>query len=314
MTIKVRVDRVGKETPEICSLALTPLEGACPEFTPGAHVDVHLPGGFIRQYSLLNGPADRDAVLIGVKREPNGRGGSAAVHELSVGDVLEICAPRNNFELADEGGPAILLAGGIGITPLLSMARHLQAQGKPHTLHLFARDAIHAPFLDQLAKLDNAPVHLGLSPPTLDKVLAGILSDPPEEANLYLCGPGPLMDLVERQAAIAGWPQARVHLERFSADLESLDTSGAGFEVILKQSGQSLFVEDGVTIIEAMENAGLAPLTSCEQGVCGTCMTNVIEGVPDHRDGYLTPTEKESGKVMMICVSRCKSNRLVLDL
>lgn len=313
MTQSVIIERVHQETPEIRCFDLKPEDGAV-QIVPGAHIDVHLPCGLIRQYSLWNGPGETDTYRIGVKREAEGRGGSAAMHALQPGDRLEISAPRNNFALADSDGPALLLAGGIGITPLLSMARHLHARGQDHTLHLFARNAEHAPFLRELGDLPHAPVHLGLIPPTLDKVLAGLLADPDPQAHLYLCGPGPFMDLVERQAAIAGWPQARVHLERFSADPESIDTSGDTFEVILKQSGQRITVEEGQTIIEAMEEAGIVPLTSCEQGVCGTCMTTVIEGEPDHRDDYLSAAEKAAGNVIMPCVSRCKGKRLVLDL
>lgn len=314
MTITATVTRIWEETPEIRCLELVPESGTVGEMAPGAHTEVHLPGGFVRQYSLWNGPDQRTSYLIGVKREPQSRGGSAAVHRLNVGDKIEIGALRNNFHLVPSDGPAILLAGGIGITPLLSMARACKAQGRPHVLHLFARDSAHAPFLKELSELGDAPVHLGLVPPTLDKVLKGILAEPTADANLYICGPGPFMDLVERLAAMAGWPSGRVHLERFSIDPDDIDTSGGGFEVILAQSGQTVFVNEGETIIGAMEKAGLVPLTSCEQGHCGTCMATVIEGEPDHRDSYLSRAERESGKVIMPCVSRCKGKRLILDL
>ena len=314
MTRAVTVSRIWQETPEICCFELTPDQGSPVTFTPGAHIDVHLPNDLIRQYSLWNGPDDTQSYLIGVKREPQSRGGSVAAHSLVQGDKLQISDPRNNFELDAGDGPALLLAGGIGLTPLLSMARHLNAMGQDHCLHLFARDAAHAPFQNELAVLPEAPVHLGLVPPTLDRVLAGILDGPTPDAHLYLCGPGPFMDLAERQAALAGWPAAQVHLERFSAGPDGLDNSGAGFEVLLKQSGKSIRVEEGETIIEAMEAAGIAHLTSCEMGVCGTCMATVIEGEPDHRDQYLNDTEKASGNVIMPCVSRCKGKRLVLDL
>lgn len=314
MTRAVTVSRIWQETPEICCFELIPDQGGPVTFTPGAHIDVHLPNDLIRQYSLWNGPDDTQSYLIGVKREPHSRGGSVAVHNLVQGDKLQISDPRNNFELDAGDGPALLLAGGIGITPLLSMARHLNAKGRDHCLHLFARDAVHAPFQNELAVLPEAPVHLGLVPTALDRVLAGILDGPAPDAHLYLCGPGPFMDLAERQAALAGWTAAQVHLERFSADPNGLDNGGEGFEVLLKQSGKSICVEEGKTIIEAMEAAGIVHLTSCEMGVCGTCMATVIEGEPDHRDQYLNDTEKASGKVIMPCVSRCKGKRLVLDL
>ncbi len=310
----VTIQRIHQETPEIKTFELLPDGGQLIEFSPGAHIDVHLPGGLMRQYSLWNGPSDRDAYRIGVKREAKGRGGSAAMHELCEGDRLEVSFPRNHFELQDSDGPAILLAGGIGITPILAMARHLAAEGRPHVLHLFARDTTFAPFLSQLTRLPEAPVHLGLIPPTLVKVIAGILAQPDSTAHLYLCGPGPFMDIVEQQAAIAGWARDRVHMERFSASPESLNLTGDGFEVVLQRSGRTIAVAVGETIIEAMAAAGITPLTSCEQGVCGTCMTTVLEGTPDHRDQYLNAAEKASGTLIMPCVSRCKGKRLVLDL
>ena len=314
MTQTVTVKRLWDETPEIRCLELAPADGTPLAFEPGAHVEVHLPDKMIRQYSLWNGPADQSSILIGVKKEPQSRGGSVAMHSLSEGDTLVIGAPRNNFALHDNDGPAILLAGGIGITPLLAMARHRAAQNRLCTLHLFARDASHAPFSKELSDLPEAPVHLGLNPPTLNKVIGGILSNADPMAHLYLCGPGPFMDLVEREAALAGWPADHIHLERFSIDPDTLELDGDSFEVVLRQSGKTIQVEPEQTIIEAMELAGIEPLTSCEQGVCGTCMTTVIDGVPDHRDQYLNDDEKAAGTLIMPCVSRCKGPRLVLDL
>ncbi|MCE2522737.1 MAG: oxidoreductase [Rhodobacteraceae bacterium] len=289
----VKVARLWDYTPEIRCFELVPLNGSVAEFTAGAHIEVHLSGNMVRQYSLWNGPEERNAHLIGVKREQESREGSTQMHELAQGDTIKIGALHNNFELRPDG-EAILLAGGFGITPVLSMSRQMQAAGRRAVLHLFARDA------------DNAPVHLGLNPPTLDKVLFGILSDPPAGAHIYFCGPGPFMNLVEQTALSTGWPLSRTHLERLSIDPEDIDTSGDRFEVVLRQSGQ--------TIVEAMEAVGLVPLTSCEQGVCGTCLTDVLEGKPDHRDQYLNETEKAAGKLTLPCVSRCKGERLVLDL
>ncbi len=314
MTSRARIVRVWEATPEIRCFALVPVDGPPAPFTPGAHLEVHLKGGLIRQYSLWNGPEDRDAYLIGVKREAHGRGGSVAMHELGVGDVLEIGVLRNNFEMAEGGGPPLLLAGGIGITPLLSMARQVAARGQPGALHLFARSAPQTPFLDLLTALPGAAVHLGLLPPALDRVVRGLLAAPDPQGHLYICGPGPFMDLVEREAILAGWPSSRVHLERFSIDPSRLDQSGGEFEVVLKRTGKTLRVAEGQTIIAAMEEAGITPMTSCEQGVCGTCLTTVLEGVPDHRDQYLNASEKALGTLIMPCVSRCKGARLVLDL
>ena len=285
-----------------------------PEISPGAHIDVHLQQDLTRQYSLWNGPETTDRYRIGVKREPESRGGSAAMHALSEGDTLSIDFPRNNFTLQSGADQTVLLAGGIGITPLLSMAQHLAAAGKPATLHLFARDAEHAPFLEELAGLPSAPVHLGLVPPTLDAVLKGILGNLEPDAHVFMCGPGPFMDLVERTAAICGMPRDHLHMEYFSVNPDTLDLGGDSFEVVFAKSGKSAVIGEDQTIIEVMEELDIEFLTSCEQGVCGTCLANVVDGDPDHRDHYLSPAEKASGKVMTPCVSRCKGNRIVLDL
>lgn len=312
--LEVVISDLWDETGEIRCFELGSAGEPLPSFSAGAHVEVHLSDNLVRHYSLWNGPEQTDRYMIGVKREPESRGGSARMHELKVGDTIAISEPRNNFALEDSDGPAIMLAGGIGITPLLAMARERREQRRPTTLHMFARDADNIPFKSQLNALDNAPVHLGLVPPTLDRVLRGILSDPDPDAHLYMCGPGPFMDLVEKIAAITGWPNDRVHLERFSVDADALDLSGDSFEVVLRQSGQSITVGPDQTIIQAMEKAGIVPLTSCEQGVCGTCMTTVIDGEPDHRDFFLNDMERQEGNLIMPCVSRCKGKRLVLDL
>lgn len=315
MSANARIRKIWEETPEIKCFELVAADGsALPEIDPGAHIDVHLGDELNRQYSLWNGPDITDCYRIGVKREPESRGGSVAMHALKEGDTISIDFPRNNFTLKSGSGRTVLLAGGIGITPLLSMAQHLAAERKPATLHLFARDAKHAPFLDELAALPSAPVHLGLIPPTLDAVLKGILGNLEPDAHVFMCGPGPFMDLVDKTAAICGVPTDHLHMEYFSVDPETLDVSGDSFEVVFAKSGKSAVVEDDQTIIEVMEELEIEFLTSCEQGVCGTCMANVIDGTPDHRDHYLNDAEKASGKVMMPCVSRCKGKRIVLDM
>ena len=314
MTMNVVVSRIWDETREIRCFELSSVGGALPEFEPGAHIEVQLRQDMVRHYSLWNGPEDKHAYLIGVKREQNGRGGSSAMHSLAVGETIAISEPRNNFSLVDCQARSIMLAGGIGITPLLAMARLQEICGKTFVLHFFARDVASAPFLSEIAKLSNAPVHLGLFPPELDKVLRGILIEPDSDAHIYLCGPGPFMDLVEKQASICGWSTDQIHLERFSADADDILKDGDSFEVVLRRSGHVLHVGPEQTIIEAMEQAGLHPLTSCEQGVCGTCLTTVIEGIPDHNDCYLSEVEKLGGKLITPCVSRCKGKRLVLDL
>ncbi|MCY4302655.1 MAG: PDR/VanB family oxidoreductase [Aestuariivita sp.] len=309
----VTVTRIWEETSDIRGLALRPNSGTI-HFAPGAHVDLHLPGRIIRQYSLCNGPTDTDAYLIGVKYEPDGRGGSAAVHALHEGDQIQVSDPRTNFALIQDTGPALLLAGGIGITPLLSMAQHLASIGHTHTLHLFVRGLDHVPFRAQMETLPDAPIHVGLAPPALNDMLTGLLRRPAAGTHLYLCGPGPFMDLITTTAQAAGWPADQIHLERFSATPLTVARSDDSFTVILKHSGQTIHVSATQTIVEALEAAGVDVLTSCEQGVCGTCLTRVLKGTPAHRDHYLTTAEQATGESMMICVSRCKQGPLVLDL
>ena len=315
MTQQVRIVRAWNETPEIkCFELKSPNGTSLPAAEPGAHIDVHLPGNLIRQYSLWNGPEDTESYFIGVKREPQSRGGSTAMHAFERGALLTIGSPKNNFPLVDSEGPHILLAGGIGVTPLLSMARNLEQNGRSYELHLFARDEANTPFAERAKADNNTTVHLGLIPPGLEDVLQGLLADRGPDAHLYMCGPGPFMQLVKDIARPCGWPDDHVHLEYFSVDADSLNTDGDSFDVVLQQAGQTLTVGPEETIIEAMEAAGIEPFTSCEQGVCGTCLCDIIEGEPDHRDQYLNPTERDAGKLFLPCVSRSKGKRIVLDL
>ncbi|MEE7493344.1 oxidoreductase [Methylobacterium oryzae] len=316
MVQQVNISRVWDETSEIKCFELVPENGAALAVAePGAHIDVHVGGGLIRQYSLWNGPDDGGRYLIGVKKEAASRGGSVGMHGLSPGRVITIDGPRNHFPLVEGTPKDILMAGGIGITPLLSMARHLAASDKPYELHLFSRNEDHTPFKDVLARLDGATVHAGLEGAERDAVVARILGDGKDGgAHLYTCGPKPFMTLVVDTAANSGWDADRVHLEYFSADVPAASADDAALEVVLARSGKSIIVAPGQTITDAMLAEGVEILTSCEQGVCGTCLTTVLEGEPDHRDVYLSPSERSAGKTMLPCVSRCKGPRLVLDL
>lgn len=315
MTLDVVVARVWDETPEVRCFELAAEDGSpLPAFEPGAHIDVKLPGAIVRQYSLWNGPGDCGRYLIGVKLEQGSRGGSAAMHRLAEGDRIEVGVPRNNFPLARPSGQSVLLAGGIGITPLLAMARHLRASNHPYALHLFARSREMAPFQRLLDEDAGASIHIGLVPPALDGVIGELLSQRPSDAHVYICGPAPFMDLARGIAARQGWNDANIHLEYFAAPEDAVDISGDTFEVVLQRSGRTIVVRDDQSILDAMNEAGIEILTSCEQGVCGTCVTTVLEGEPDHRDLYFNAAERESGKVITPCVSRCKGKRLVLDL
>ena len=315
MTFRACITRVWDETADIKCFELRAPDGiALPPVAPGAHIDVHLGNGLIRQYSLWNGPTETEAYFIGVKREPELRGGSAAMHRLIAGEILEISEPRNNFPLADTPGMSLLLAGGIGITPLLSMMRFLEAQSRPVELHLFSRSAAHSPFGRMLNGKANVTHQIDLLPPKLDAVIAGLLHSRKPDDHVYICGPGQFMELAQAIASERGWPDDRIHLEYFTKEVRPVDGGDSEFEVVLQKSAKSLTVKSDQTIIAAMHEAGIDILTSCEQGVCGTCVTAVIEGEPDHRDVYFNQDEHASGKLITPCVSRCKGKRLVLDL
>lgn len=314
MTLRTAITRVWDETAEIKCFELRAFDGvSLPPIAPGAHIDVYLGNGLTRQYSLWNGPADTDAYFIGVKREPQSRGGSAAMHQLTAGQVLEIGEPRNNFPLIDTMGLSLLLAGGIGITPLLSMMRFLESRNRPVRLHLFSRSAALSPFRALLIPNPNVTQHFDLLPPKLDAVLSGLVKATRPGDHVYICGPGRFMELAQTIAAENGWPADRIHLEYFTLEQQP-SNADAEFELVLYKSAKRLIVKRDQTIIGALQEAGVNILTSCEQGVCGTCVTTVIEGEPDHRDVYFNSQERASGKLITPCVSRCKGNRLVVDL
>jgi len=316
-TFAVRINRKQRETDEIASFELVSADGsALPEFTPGGYIDVHV-AGLIRQYSLCNGPEDKGSYLIAVKREPESRGGSRAMYErLKAGDVIEISAPRNNFPLDQGTGRKLLLAAGIGVTPMLSMARHLLARGGPFELQYFTRSIEHTAFHDLLSGAefsDQVSFHYGLDAEALRVHLQALLSCRPDGAQLYLCGPRPFMDLVVATAAV-NWPAEAVHLEYFAADPRLEAAPQQAFRVKLARSGASYDIPAGKSIVQALAAHGVEIPTACEQGICGTCLTGVLEGTPDHRDAFLSEAEKHACDQILPCVSRAKSPLLVLDL
>lgn len=314
----VRIRKIRSETSEIRSFEFEALNGQpLPSFQAGAHISVSPFPGVVRQYSLVNDPSDRSRYLIGVKRELNGRGGSSAMHtHLKEGGTVRITTPRNNFSLRPgEGGRRLLLAGGIGVTPLLSMAQVLAAQGDDFELHYFARTNSEIAFRDLILESewsDRVAYHFGLVPPLLTEVLQEILRDGGH--SVYLCGPNPFMDVVLYCADATGWPADAIILEHFSAEVPVLTPGEGEFVLRLAKSGIELVVPSDHTIIEVIREAGIEIKTSCEQGVCGTCITEVIEGEPEHNDLYLSPDEQEGGRLIMPCVSRCKSRLLVLNI
>ncbi len=314
----VRVARKQQVAADIVGIDLVATDGtALPAFTAGSHIDVHLPGGLVRPYSLCNSPLETQRYQLGVLREPASRGGSAAVHDLlAEGQTLQISLPRNHFALVAGAPQHLLLAGGIGITPLLAMAEQLMADGADFQLHCAARSAHRAPFAARLLQApwrQRVTLHLddGDAAQRLD--LAALLAAPQAGTQLYVCGPAGFIDAVLATARAAGWPDAQLHCERFNAVVEQRD-SDADFEVQLGQGGRVVLVPRGQTVVQALAAAGVTVPTSCEQGVCGTCLTPVLAGEPDHRDQYLTPEEQAANDQFLPCCSRACSPRLVLAL
>jgi ferredoxin-NADP reductase len=315
--IPVRVIERWTTAREVVALRLAPEDGTLPDVEAGAHVDIEVATGLIRQYSLINPPGEAADYVIGIKLENPSRGGSRAIHERTrVGDRLRISRPRNNFSLEPKGDMALLIAGGIGVTPLLSMARALQAGRRPFTMHYFARSAEHVAFREILEAFGaTCTLHLGLDPMGTATLLTSLLAHRQAGRHLYACGPGPMLDMALNIASDAGWPMQHVHSERFTAASGGAATEReAAFEVVLARQGRCVPVPVGVSIVEALRHHDIDIPTSCEQGICGTCETKVIEGRPDHRDSFLDDAQRMRGDCLLPCVSRAVTKRLVLDL
>lgn len=301
------------ESDGVLSLQFESADGAgLPPWQPGAHLDVHLGagGGLIRQYSLCGDPADKTRYRVAVLRERDGgRGGSRHVHEsLRPGQAVSVSEPRNNFALVD-APRYVFLAGGIGITPILPMIAEAEQNGAEWELHYGGRDRASMAFLDEL-ECYGERVHLVLGEP-LD--LASIIGTPSEGAAVYTCGPAGLLDAVESYNTV--WPGGAIHLERFQAKkIAAPDGGDAPVRVTCEKSGVAVTVEAERPILDALEEVGVDVPSSCREGICGTCETRVLRGMPDHRDSLLSSAEQESGETMLICVSRAKSEELVLDL
>lgn len=303
----VRVVALREEAPGVVSCELRAASGELPPCPPGAHVDVHLPNGLVRQYSVVQ--AGAGSYCVGIKREPASRGGSAFMAEsLRIGSTLRIGAPRDNFPLVPSGH-VVLIAGGIGITALLPMARSLEDAGRDWTLHYAVRTAEDAAFKPALGVLgDRVRIHAS-STEGCRLSIADIVRHQPAGAHFYCCGPASMLDAF--LDATASLPRGQVHLERFGAEPA---TGGQEFVVRLARSGKTLPIAANQSIVDALLAAGIDAPYSCQQGICGSCEVKVLGGSPDHRDDVLTAAEKVAGKTMMICCSRAFSPELVLDL
>ncbi len=314
--------RVVKITEEACGIRSFLLEKTgllkLPKYTPGSHIDVHCGEGIIRQYSLCGDPSDRRHLMIAVKQDESSRGGSDLLHtKVNEGDKLEIGSPRNNFPLDQTISHATLLAGGIGITPIIAMSDRLHALGIPLALHYFSRGADYTAFQNRLNQGDYAQhvtFHHGLEPAATYSTLQSILAVPQIDGQVYICGPGPFMDSAESIATSGSWSPEAVKLERFSANPVLAGAPTHAFELVLARTGITLKVGANETILNVLEDNNIDPAFSCEQGVCGTCVTEIIQGTADHRDSFLSAKQKESNAKMCICVSRAKGSNLVLNL
>ncbi len=318
-TLSVRVAHKTPLATDICTLELVAAQDgtALPGFSAGSHVDVHLPGGLTRQYSLCNDPKETHRYLIGVLRDPASRGGSQAVHDLvQEGQVLQISTPKNHFPLAHDAKRSLLLGGGIGITPILCMAERLAVMGADFELHYCTRSPERTAFRERIAAsgfADQVQFHFDDGAPEQKLNLATLLSTPKDGCHLYVCGPKGFMDAVLKTARDQGWPESQLHYEFFAAEVTKSEADAA-FEIKLASSGRIIPVAKDQTVTKALSAAGVEIQTACEQGVCGTCLTRVLEGVPDHKDQYLTPEEQASNDQFLPCCSRAKTARLVLDL
>jgi tetrachlorobenzoquinone reductase len=315
--MQLRLKRISYEAETVNSYELVALGGRdLVPFTAGCHIDLHLSNGMIRSYSLVNDQSERNRYVVAVNKDAASRGGSSFIHEtIRVGDIITISRPRNNFALREDAAHSVLFAGGIGITPLLSMIRRLEALGRCWELFYAARTRAAAAFLDDLNTLQSnvgSNLHLHFDEEKSGRVLdlPAIVKHAPAQAHLYCCGPVPMLKAFE--AATADRPVDQMHVEYFKA--KEKPAVAGGFEVKLARSNRTIAVEAGKTILDALLEAGIAASYACTEGVCGTCETRVIEGIPDHRDLFLGKDEQAANKTMMICCSGSKSSVLVLDI
>ncbi|MGI4721139.1 MAG: PDR/VanB family oxidoreductase [Janthinobacterium lividum] len=311
--LQVRLESIRYATRDILVYEFVrPEGGTLPPVAPGAHVDVHLANGITRSYSLLHADGAPTRYVVGVKRDPNSRGGSRYMHEqLRVGTLLELSGPRNHFPLVEDAAHTVLVAGGIGITPILCMAERLAALGASFELWYASRSRADLAFLPELGCFGER-VHLHVDDDAgavLD--MAALAAAAPAGAHFYCCGPAPMLAAYE--AATAARAPETVHLERFGAS-QPLATGGDGFVVQLARTGLELRVPAGSTVLQVLAENGVAVDSSCEAGICGCCEVAVLEGEVDHRDEVLTAAQRAGNRSMMVCCSRARSERLVLDL
>lgn len=319
--VVVRVAEVTEETPIIRTLRLMHEDGrAFTPFEAGAHVDITGPTGLLRQYSLCSAPGDPSSLLVAIKREPGGEG-SAALHQVEAGDRLLVGKPRNLLAIVEDAEQHILVAGGIGVTPLLSMAYELYSRGAVFELHYFARSREEAAFVDLLENRaefsGRVHLHFGTERATRPGLFAQIISDATDSAgatektHVYTCGP---VGFMEQLGAVVepALGSGNFHVEHFEG--VEIDTSGDTAFTVELDTGEEFEIPADKSILTVLEENGIEVFKSCEEGVCGSCVSGLLEGVPDHRDNCLSKAEKEAGGEIALCVSRAKSPKLVIEL
>ena len=319
-TISAIVHGLRLEGDQVLSIELRPTQGQTlfPGFEAGAHIDIYLPNGLVRSYSLTNPLETGSRYVVGVLNDRQSRGGSRFIHEqLRVGTQLKISAPRNLFPLHEAAPHSFLLAGGIGITPLYAMLQRLTQLNRSVDLIVCARNRSQIAFLNELLALESPDQRIRLllddetgGPPDLTSLLA----DQKPETHFYCCGPQAMLQAFEQTCAALGY--SNIHIERFSAApaVAERATFEASFTVHLSQSNRSLEASNQRPLLDTLMDAGIQVSHSCREGICGACETPVLEGEINHRDSILSPSEREANRSMMLCVSHCKSKRLVLDL
>jgi vanillate monooxygenase ferredoxin subunit len=316
-TMTVKVVRKTREAQDIVSLELASADGsALPPFSAGAHIDVHLGDGLVRQYSLCNDANETHRYLICVLREPASRGGSAALHErISEGDLLRIGVPKNHFPLVP-ASKTLLLAGGIGVTPILCMAERLARIGADFEMHYCTRSVDRTAFLERISSspfADKVRFYFDDGPLANRLDLSGVLGAQPENCQLYVCGPGGFIASVKNTAKEMAWADEAIHFEYFAAQPVQASEEAA-FEVQVASTGATYFVPANVSILQVLLENGIEVPASCEQGICGTCITRVLGGTPDHRDMFFNDAEHAKNDQITPCCSRSLTPLLVLDL
>jgi vanillate monooxygenase ferredoxin subunit len=316
--LMVKVVKKVVESTDICTFELADPAGAMlPAFSAGSHIDVHIRRNLVRQYSLCNDPRETHRYLIGVLRDANSRGGSRAMHDdIREGDLIEISESKNHFALAHSAGRSLLFAGGIGITPILCMAERLSNIGADFQMHYCARSLDRTAFVNRIKQSvysSRVTFHLDDGPPEQRLDLPVLLASPLPDTHMYVCGPTGFMDVVIATAAQTGWADEHVHREYFAAAPQE-SSNNSTFDVKIASTGKVFHIPADKSVVAALAECGVQIPTSCEQGVCGTCITRLIEGDPEHRDKFFTKEEQARNDQFTPCCSRAKSATLVLDL